>query len=72
VFPFSVERLSCGLDCDIDIFFGGFVNGADDFFVGGVDDFEGFAVNTFNPFVVDEPVFGMLVGSIVGGGESGD
>ena len=56
MFPWAFKRLSCDVDGDIDILFGGFADGDDGLFGGGVDGFEFLAIFTFNPLVVDESV----------------
>lgn len=55
VFPGTVEGLASGLDSDIDIFFGSFVDTGNDFFVVRVDGLEGLAVDTFDELAIDEP-----------------
>ena len=61
VLPGTVEGLAGGLDSDIDIFFGSFVDTGDDFFVVGVDGLEGLAVDTFDELAIDEPYNRRLV-----------
>lgn len=55
VVPGTLEGGASGLDGDIDILLGGFVDGGDDLFVGGVDGLEGLALDTLDELVVDEP-----------------
>jgi hypothetical protein len=56
VLPAAFEGLPCRRYGQIDVFLGGFRNGADDLLVGGVDDFESLLVDSFNPFIIDESV----------------
>lgn len=50
------EGIVSSFDGNVDVGFGGFVDGVDDFFGGGVDDFKGFFFDIFDEFVVDEVV----------------
>ena len=54
--PCRLERFAGDGDGDVDVFFGGFVNGYDGLLGGRVDGLEGFAILAFDEFVVDESV----------------
>lgn len=56
VLPGTVEGLAGGLDSDIDIFFGSFVDTSNDLFVVRVDGLEGLAFDTFDELAIDEPI----------------
>ena len=66
--PCLLECLPCYRYCNIDIFFGGFVNGCDGLLGGGIDGLEGLAVNAFDEFVVDESDVGFLARQFWSGG----
>lgn len=52
--PWALKCLAGGCDCDVDILFGGLLDGADDLLGGWVDDLEGLAVDGLDELVVDE------------------
>jgi hypothetical protein len=58
--PFSFKCGASGLDGNVDILFGGFVNMGDDRLVRRIDDLESLAVNSFYKLIVNEAEAGSV------------